>query len=797
MKKQATKFELDGVNILTKPLFLNDNLASVRNAILGKVKEKVNSSFIFLDQDGNNVDTNDENDLTLEDIIVGKIVKLKKCGGDTTQEPSINIYLNNKNICSINSNKDKKLSEIRKLIKAKINNNFIFLDSDNNEIEKDDEKDLSVEDILNEEVIKLKSDGNCTNSPAATPFVETNKKEDNEKKKETKKPIDFSKYRIINQRDDLTIYKYSDLERISNHKLVYQYFYDKFDVHDYQNAYVVLFCGKTGDGKSTAINAFFNIIKGIKLEDNYRFILITEPKKEGDQAVSQTDGVHLYYLRDYDDKPVIIIDSQGYGDTRGKEYDEMVNEAFEFVFSSVIDHLNAACFISKANTNRIDILTKYIFSSVTCLFSEDISENFLIIATFAAKDTIKDGPTFIKTIKTDASFLKIQNRLDDKWWFAFDSKSILDNETDRLTKYSFDQMNALYEEKVKKLWPKNIKKCADVLKTRNQLKIEVNLLSDTFQDLLQEQANLQEREKVINEITKKIDDMEKSIKNFEKESKNLNPQQLEQKMKKLNEELYQKLNNLNHETEIEYINSLEYDSLRTYNRCDRCERNCHSPCDCIGNLLGRCTKFPWTVFGDKRCDECNCLKEAHKIDYYHWIKKSRNKPKNNEDQINNAKKENEAQQNKINEEIRQKQNKISSLENQIMELNKNKKQLLEEKNSNLKNKEDTEKNIEMIKNQITFIIIKLQRISEKINDIALNNNHSKTEDEYIDSLKDKMEEVGLNDVDQKNALNEMKEKNRIFREINGLNKEELLKLDDSQIAKRLSIIIPQNKKSKK
>ena len=43
----------------------------------------------------------------------------------------------------------------------------------------------------------------------------------------------------------------------------------------------------------------------------------------------------------------------------------------------------------------------------------------------------------------------------------------------------------------------------------------------------------------------------------------------------------------------------------------------------------------------------------------------------------------------------------------------------------------------------------------------------------------------------------MKEKNRIFREINGLNKEELLKLDDSQIAQKLSIIIPQNKKSKK
>ena len=45
----------------------------------------------------------------------------------------------------------------------------------------------------------------------------------------------------------------------------------------------------------------------------------------------------------------------------------------------------------KSNTNSLDILTKYIFSSVTSLFSEDISENFIILATFANKDTIKKG----------------------------------------------------------------------------------------------------------------------------------------------------------------------------------------------------------------------------------------------------------------------------------------------------------------------------------------------------------------------------------------------------------------------
>ena len=161
----------------------------------------MNVSFIFLDQEGNNVRTNDENDYILEDIILGKIVKLKKCEEDIAQEPSINIYLDNKNIFSIISNKEQNLEEIRKIIKKKIIHNFIFLDSDNNEVEKSDEKDYSIEDILNKEVIKLKSERNYSNYPGAILLTEQNK--DNKKKKK-KKAIDFSKYKIVTQRNDLT-----------------------------------------------------------------------------------------------------------------------------------------------------------------------------------------------------------------------------------------------------------------------------------------------------------------------------------------------------------------------------------------------------------------------------------------------------------------------------------------------------------------------------------------------------------------------------------------------------------------
>lgn len=58
-------------------------------------------------------------------------------------------------------------------------------------------------------------------------------------------------------------------------------------------------------------------------------------------------------------------------------------------------------------------MTKYIFSSVTSLFSDDVSENFIVLATFANKETMKIGPAFVESIQTDADFLKIQKNMNE------------------------------------------------------------------------------------------------------------------------------------------------------------------------------------------------------------------------------------------------------------------------------------------------------------------------------------------------------------------------------------------------
>ena len=68
--------------------------------------------------------------------------------------------------------------------------------------------------------------------------------------------LNITDYEPIIKRENITIYKYSYIEKKSGHDQVYQYFYHKSDVNDYSDSYVVLFCGKTGDGKTTEINAF-------------------------------------------------------------------------------------------------------------------------------------------------------------------------------------------------------------------------------------------------------------------------------------------------------------------------------------------------------------------------------------------------------------------------------------------------------------------------------------------------------------------------------------------------------------
>ena len=270
--------------------------------------------------------------------------------------------------------------------------------------------------------------------------------------------------------------------------------------------------------------------------------------------------------------------------------------------------------------------------------------------------------------------------------------------------------------------------------------------------------------------------MEGNIKNFENESQKLNPKELEEKINDLNKELNNKINNLNSETEEKTLKLLEKDDNNKYTHCDKCQQNCHSPCDCYKiynvKIINWCKVFPWGVMCDKVCKECNCPQSEHSVDKYHWIVKKLNEKKNNEKLIDEEKKKNEEKKNELNQKLKIKEKEKNNLNMQLLKFNDIKSKLLDEKSKKLDERDQTEKKIYNIRNEIIFIIIKLQSINEKINAIAMNCIHMKTEDEYIDYLKEKMEMIGIKDREQEETLDKIKKINSTLMMVNEINREE-------------------------
>lgn len=82
-----------------------------------------------------------------------------------------------------------------------------------------------------------------------------------------------------------------------------------------------------------------------------------------------------------------IIDTPGFGDTRGIDRDQYTVDQIRHLFSEDLPkgvlYLDAVCFIVKAPDARLTVSQKYIFSSIMALFGKDIESNICTLITFA------------------------------------------------------------------------------------------------------------------------------------------------------------------------------------------------------------------------------------------------------------------------------------------------------------------------------------------------------------------------------------------------------------------------------
>ncbi|CAH3040812.1 unnamed protein product [Porites lobata] len=160
---------------------------------------------------------------------------------------------------------------------------------------------------------------------------------------------------------------------------------------------VIMVVGSTGSGKTTTVNAMINHVLGVQWKDNFRLKMIHELSSNqgagtiGNQAHSQTQFVSCYTLPYMEGFKIpynlTIVDTPGFGDTRGIEYDKVITEQIRRFFhtkgSEGIDHVDAICFMAQAGNPRLTPTQQYVFDRILAMFGKDIKKNVLVLFTFA------------------------------------------------------------------------------------------------------------------------------------------------------------------------------------------------------------------------------------------------------------------------------------------------------------------------------------------------------------------------------------------------------------------------------
>ena len=82
-----------------------------------------------------------------------------------------------------------------------------------------------------------------------------------------------------------------------------------------------------------------------------------------------------------------IIDTPGFGDTRGLERDQQITkhirEFFQLKGHDGLDKLHAIGFVTQAPLARLTPTLKYISDSILSVFGKDIKDNIFVMSTFA------------------------------------------------------------------------------------------------------------------------------------------------------------------------------------------------------------------------------------------------------------------------------------------------------------------------------------------------------------------------------------------------------------------------------
>ncbi|CAF3407339.1 unnamed protein product, partial [Rotaria socialis] len=131
---------------------------------------------------------------------------------------------------------------------------------------------------------------------------------------------------------------------------------------------------------------------------------------------------YVFHLNDTDQTKLRIIDTPGFGDTRGIEQDHKnMQHILEYINN--LTHLNAICFLLKPNASRLNIFFQSCLTQLFSLFGTNALNNIIFCFTSARSTFYTPGDTapLLKKMLTSLSIGNVP--FSKKNVFCFDSES--------------------------------------------------------------------------------------------------------------------------------------------------------------------------------------------------------------------------------------------------------------------------------------------------------------------------------------------------------------------------------------
>ena len=274
---------------------------------------------------------------------------------------------------------------------------------------------------------------------------------------------------------------------------------------------VIMFVGATGSGKTTTVNAMINHVLGVQWKDDFRLKMIDELSSNqgagtiGNQAHSQTQFVSCYTLPYMEGFKIpytlTIVDTPGFGDTRGIERDKLITEEISRFFntkgSAGIDHVDAICFMAQAGNPRLTPTQQYVFDRILAMFGKDIKDNVLVLFTFAdgQKPQALSAMLAAGILEDESNFYKFNN---SALFVANSGKEDEDNFDRMFWRMGIRSFEKFFHE-LAKLESKSLVLTKQVLDERAQLEVRLSGLKEKIELGVNKLSELQQLKRVCNQ----------------------------------------------------------------------------------------------------------------------------------------------------------------------------------------------------------------------------------------------------------------------------------------------------------